>query len=144
LTEAILVETGPEVDLACDARGRPQVSVDERSVSEERRRIIAVTRWQSREGKAEFACRTKEHAKENTIKGEGMSDVTVDKEVLIGEIRKFLKKVGITSQQEIERAITQADAAGCLAALASVRAQVRLEIPELDVSHLIEHDLLLR
>ncbi|MGB5544518.1 MAG: DUF6494 family protein [Gammaproteobacteria bacterium] len=73
-----------------------------------------------------------------------MSDVTVDKEVLIGEIRKFLKKVGITSQQEIERAITQADAAGCLAALTSVRAQVRLEIPELDVSHLIEHDLLLR
>ncbi len=73
-----------------------------------------------------------------------MVDSTIDQEVLKGEIRKFLKKVGISSQQEIERAVAAADGDGCLDAQAGIRARVTLELPELGVEHVIEHDLVLR
>jgi len=73
-----------------------------------------------------------------------MNEGSIDQDVLNTEIRKFLKKVGITSQQEIERAIAEAAGAGRLAGLDSVRAQVKLEVPALGIDHLIEQDLLLR
>ncbi len=73
-----------------------------------------------------------------------MNEGSIDQDVLNTEIRKFLKKVGITSQQEIERAIAEAVGAGRLAGLDRVRAQVKLEVPELGIDHLIEQDLLLR
>jgi len=73
-----------------------------------------------------------------------MADGTIDQEVLKGEIRKFLKKVGIGSQQEIERAVTAAAADGCLNTQASIRARITLELPELDVEHVIEQDLAVR
>jgi hypothetical protein len=73
-----------------------------------------------------------------------MNEGSIDQDVLNTEIRKFLKKVGITSQQEIERAIAEAVEAGRLAGLDRVRAQVKLEVPALGIDHLIEQDLLLR
>ncbi|HSN70667.1 MAG TPA: DUF6494 family protein [Steroidobacteraceae bacterium] len=68
----------------------------------------------------------------------------IDDERLSGEIRKFLKKVGITSQIEIENAVREAAAAGRLAEVASLGARVVLEIPGVGVRHVIEHDLQLR
>ncbi len=68
----------------------------------------------------------------------------VDDEKLTGEIRKFLKKVGITSQIEIENAVRHAVAAGRLSGTAAVRARMVLEVPELDLEHVIEHELSLR
>ncbi len=73
-----------------------------------------------------------------------MSDGTIDHEILKTEIRKFLKKVGITSQQEIEQAVTAADADGCLKDHAGVRARITLELPDLGVRHVIAQDLALR
>ena len=68
----------------------------------------------------------------------------IDEERLASEIRKFLKKVGITSQIEIENAVRDAAAAGRLADVGSLAAHVVLEIPALDLKHVIEHDLQLR
>ena len=45
--------------------------------------------------------------------------------------RKFLKKVGVTSQREIEAALRKADAAGKLTGSDSVNATVTLSIKEL-------------
>jgi len=68
----------------------------------------------------------------------------IDDERLSGEIRKFLKKVGITSQIEIENAVRDAAAAGRLVEVGSLEARIVLEIPALDLKHVIEHELQLR
>jgi hypothetical protein len=55
-------------------------------------------------------------------------------------IRKFLKQVGVTSQREIESAVRAAAAGGSLPA-GGVRARVTLELPDLDVQHVVEEVL---
>lgn len=49
-------------------------------------------------------------------------------------LRKFLKTVGVTSQQEIEKAVRQAQADGKLPA-GSVNAKVVLTIDEIGLAH---------
>ena len=49
------------------------------------------------------------------------------------QIRKFLKKVGVTSQREIEKAVRDAVASGALSGNEKVRASVTLKLPELGV-----------
>jgi hypothetical protein len=49
-------------------------------------------------------------------------------------IRKFLKMVGVSSQREIEQAVAKAVADGAIAGTESFRAQVTLEIAELELS----------
>ncbi len=57
------------------------------------------------------------------------------------EIRKFLKKVGITSQREIEKALQEAVAAGTLDGSVSLKASMTLEIPALGLVHVIKGDI---
>jgi len=73
-----------------------------------------------------------------------MTSARIDDERLSGEIRKFLKKVGITSQIEIENAVREAVESGKLGDTSSLQARIVLEVPELGLKHTIEHDLLLR
>ena len=49
------------------------------------------------------------------------------------QIRKFLKKVGVTSQREIEKAVRDAMASGTLSGDEKVQASVTLRLPELGV-----------
>lgn len=70
-----------------------------------------------------------------------MTAAPLDEEKFNLEIRKFLKVVGITSQREIEKAVRDAVAAGRLGPGSSVAAKVTLELPELDVEHVIAEDL---
>lgn len=67
----------------------------------------------------------------------------MDEDQLNMEIRKFLKKVGITSQREIEKAVRDADARGKIGAGATLRARVRLEVAEVGLDITIESDLVL-
>ncbi|SDG09124.1 hypothetical protein SAMN05216241_105102 [Limimonas halophila] len=46
--------------------------------------------------------------------------------------RKFLKKVGVTSQREIEKAVNKAISEGKLSGNETVKAKVTLELPELN------------
>jgi len=64
----------------------------------------------------------------------------MDEEALNMSIRKFLKKVGITSQREIERAIGMADADGRLDG-SPVRVKVTLECDLIDESLSIEDEI---
>ena len=66
-----------------------------------------------------------------------------DDDTLNLEIRKFLKKVGITSQREMERAIYGAVENGQLDADGTVHARVTMELPELGKTVVIEADLAL-
>ncbi len=49
------------------------------------------------------------------------------------EIRKFLKKVGVTSQREIEKAVREAIDSGKLKGDEALKAKVTLELEDLDV-----------
>jgi hypothetical protein len=72
-----------------------------------------------------------------------MADQTFDEEKFTGEIRKFLKKVGITSQIEIENAVRAAVTGGRLNTSKPLRAVMVLEVPELGLRHTIDHQLAL-
>lgn len=67
----------------------------------------------------------------------------MDDEVLNRQVRKFLKKVGISSQREIEHAVRAAVAAGTWPADDPVKARMRLSIPELGVDLVITDDIAL-
>ncbi len=55
-------------------------------------------------------------------------------------MRKFLKQVGVTSQQEIEAALRKAKAEAKLPG-GSVRARMVLTIDEIGMSHVVEGDI---
>jgi hypothetical protein len=59
------------------------------------------------------------------------------------EIRKFLKKVGITSQREIENAVREAMKAGLLAGNERLKARIKLEVERLNLELVIEDDIAL-
>ena len=59
------------------------------------------------------------------------------------EIRKLLKKVGITSQREIEKAVREALDSGRLEGDETLKATVTLELADLGVQHVIEGEIAL-
>jgi hypothetical protein len=62
----------------------------------------------------------------------------MNEEALNMSLRKFLKVVGVTSQQEIEKAIRAADAAGKLNGKKSVPAQMVLTIGDVSLTHKVD------
>ena len=65
----------------------------------------------------------------------------MNEDVFNMELRKFLKKVGVTSQREIEQAVRGAIEAGKLTGNATVKAKVTLTLEGLDLSHEIDGDI---
>ena len=59
------------------------------------------------------------------------------------ELRKFLKKVGVTSQREIEGAVRAAIDSGTLSGSETLKAKVVLSIEGLDMSQEITGDIAL-
>lgn len=67
----------------------------------------------------------------------------MDEETLNIEIRKFLKKVGVSSQREIENAVRDAIAQGKLAGGQKLAVAMTLEIPQLGVKKTISDQIAL-
>ncbi len=65
----------------------------------------------------------------------------MDEERLNIDIRKFLKKVGITSQREIEKAVRSAVDSGKLTGTETLNARVRLEVDGIDLDLTIDGDI---
>ena len=65
----------------------------------------------------------------------------MNEDVFNMELRKFLKKVGVTSQREIEQAVRGAVEAGKLSGNETVKAKVTLTLEGLDLSHEIDGDI---
>ena len=65
----------------------------------------------------------------------------MNEDVFNMELRKFLKKVGVTSQREIEQAVRGAIEAGKLKGNETVKAKVTLTLEGLDLSHDIDGDI---
>lgn len=56
-------------------------------------------------------------------------------------LRKFLKRVGVTSQREIEQAVQQALQDGRLKGNESIPVKITLSVPELNLTHTVEDDI---
>ena len=65
----------------------------------------------------------------------------MDEEVFNMELRKFLKKVGVTSQREIETAVRQALESGKLQGSETLKVKAVLTIEGLDLSHDIDGEI---
>lgn len=59
----------------------------------------------------------------------------MNEDVFNMELRKFLKKVGVTSQREIEQAVREALDSGKLAGNETLKAKVTLSLEGLDLDH---------
>lgn len=59
------------------------------------------------------------------------------------EVRKFLKKFGVTAQREIEKAVGSALGAGKLKGNEKLKAQARLTIAPLDAEIVVEGEIAL-
>ena len=59
------------------------------------------------------------------------------------EIRKFLKKVGVTSQREIEGAVRAAVKSGKLSGTEQMKTQMRLRIDQVDLDLVIDGSIAL-
>lgn len=59
----------------------------------------------------------------------------MNEDTLNMEIRKFLKKVGVSSQREIEHAVQNAIGNGTLTGSESLTVKMTLEISDLDLKH---------
>ena len=65
----------------------------------------------------------------------------MDEEVFNIQLRKFLKKVGIQSQREIEQAVRDGIASGALQGNETLIATVRLQLGETHLDVTIEDDI---
>ena len=65
----------------------------------------------------------------------------MDEEVFNLQLRKFLKKVGIQSQREIDQAVRKAISAGTLDATETLTARVVLHVPAAGIDVTIEDSI---
>lgn len=65
----------------------------------------------------------------------------MNEDIFNGSLRRFLKKVGITSQREIEKAVRDAIASGRLKGHERLPAKVVLTIGGVSLSHEISDDI---
>ena len=65
----------------------------------------------------------------------------MDEEAFNIQLRKFLKKVGITSQREIEKAVREAVQSGRLTGNETLQAKMTLSIPKLAVTVNIDDEI---
>ncbi len=65
----------------------------------------------------------------------------MDEERLNIDIRKFLKKVGITSQREIEKAVRAGIDSGKLTGSETLEARVRLEVDGIDLDITVDGEI---
>lgn len=66
----------------------------------------------------------------------------MDSEAFNMSLRKFLKKVGVTSQQEIEEAVRAARDSGSLGS-GPLKARMVLTLGGVELEHIVEGDILL-
>jgi hypothetical protein len=57
------------------------------------------------------------------------------------ELRKYLKRVGVTSQRELENAVQQAMAEGKLTGRETLRVKVVLTVEGLDLHHTVDGEI---
>lgn len=62
----------------------------------------------------------------------------MNEDTLNMEVRKYLKKVGVTSQREIEHAIQKAIEAKMISGAENIEVKMTLNVPAIDLNYCIE------
>lgn len=65
----------------------------------------------------------------------------MNEDTLNMEVRKYLKKVGVTSQREIEHAVFKAVEAGELKGNETLHVKMTLDLTAIGLRHIIEGDI---
>ena len=65
----------------------------------------------------------------------------MNEEILNIQIRKFLKKVGVRSQREIEHAVIRSFEKSSLVGIKKLEASILLEVPEVGIKVSIEGEI---
>jgi hypothetical protein len=72
---------------------------------------------------------------------DSLKEANMNEDVLNMEIRKFLKKVGISSQREIEKALQAAVESGKLSGNEQVAVSIKLEMPAVGLVHTLDETI---
>ncbi len=67
----------------------------------------------------------------------------MNEDTLHMEVRKFLKRLGVSAQREIERSVREAVERGALAGAGTVRVRATVVAESVDLNHTIEGDIAL-
>ncbi len=67
----------------------------------------------------------------------------MDEDTFNMEVRKFLKRLGISSQREIERAVREALESGALAGGERIKVRATIEAEGVALRHVVEGDIAL-
>jgi len=65
----------------------------------------------------------------------------MDEDTFNLEVRKFLKRLGVSSQRELERAVREASARGEVTGHGSIRVRATVVAESVGLNHTIEGDL---
>ncbi|MFZ2168987.1 MAG: DUF6494 family protein [Methylococcaceae bacterium] len=65
----------------------------------------------------------------------------MNEDTLNMEVRKYLKKVGVTSQREIEHAIQKAIESKMISGTESIEVKMTLNVPAIGLNHSIEGEI---
>ena len=65
----------------------------------------------------------------------------MNEDVFNSSLRKFLKKVGVTSQREMEKAVREAVASGRLKGHEKLSAKMVLTLPGINLTHEIDEEI---
>ena len=65
----------------------------------------------------------------------------MNEDTLNMEVRKYLKKVGVTSQREIEHAVLKAIESGTLTGTETIAVKMMLNVPAIGLNCCIEGDI---
>lgn len=67
----------------------------------------------------------------------------MNEDALNMEIRRFLKKVGVSSQREVEHAVLKAVESGDLSGEETLAVKMTLTVPAIGLNHCIEGEIVL-
>jgi len=65
----------------------------------------------------------------------------MNEDIFNGSLRKFLKKVGVTSQREMEKAVREAEASGRLKGIKKLPAKMVLTLGDVNLTHEIDDEI---
>ena len=65
----------------------------------------------------------------------------MNEDIFNGSLRKFLKKVGVTSQREMEKAVREAEASGRLKGKKKLPAKMVLTLGDVNLTHEIDDEI---
>ena len=129
-TEIVKELSLPPVKIHCSVLAEDAIKA---AISDYKNRKAVESQW--------LNCESTHNTVESFNINISVKQIKMNEEVLNMQIRKFLKKVGIQSQREIEQAVRRSIENNSLAGIDKLEASVLLEVPEVGIKVSIESEI---